>query len=151
MTIEDVVGPVMLPVAIGVAIAAVAGLFWYVARRYPSAPKRIPTGIRIDGRPGRLGTRRWLWVAPCILLVVVPLVATIVVLRPPIEESRTTIALVFFTIAEIAWFVAWTMDRQIELARGMTHRVAPARLLRVFFPIAATIVLTLALAIRPAS
>jgi hypothetical protein len=151
MTVEDVVGPVMLPVAIGIAIAAVIALFWYVARRYPTAPKRVPLGLRIDGRPRGLGARRWLWVAPSVLLAVLALLITIAIVRPPPEDGRTTIALVFFTIAEVAWFVAWTMDRQIELARGMTHRVAPARLLGVFFPIAATLVFTLALAIRPAS
>jgi hypothetical protein len=151
MTIEDV-GPVVLPAAIGIAIAAIAGLFWYVARRYPTAPKRIPTGIRIDGRPGRLGTRRRLWVAPCMLLAIIAIVGSLsMALRPIPDEGRATVALVFLIIAQVAWFVAWTMDRQIELARGMTHRVAPARMLRVFFPIAATIVFTLFLAIRPAS
>jgi hypothetical protein len=42
-------------------------------------------------------------------------------------------------------------DRQIELARGMTYRVAPARLFRALTPILVTIAITLFLAIRPAS
>ena len=151
MTIEDVVGPVMLPVAVGIAVAAIVALFWYVARRYPAAPKRVPLGLRIDGRPRRLAMRRWLWVAPCVLVAVMVILSVAVVTRPPPDEGRTTIALVFLTLAEVAWFVAWLMDRQIELARGMTHRIPPARTLRVFFPILATIVVTLVLALRPAS
>ena len=39
----------------------------------------------------------------------------------------------------------------IELARGMTYRVAPARLFRALTPILVTIAVTLFLAIRPAS
>jgi hypothetical protein len=151
MTVEDVVDPVMLPVAAGIAIAAIVALFWYVARRYPSAPKRVPLGLRIDGRPRRLGTRRWLWFAPCVLVAVTGISIAAVVTRPPPDDGRTTVALVFLTLAEAAWFLAWTMDRQIELARGMTHRIPPARTLRVFFPILATIVVALDLAIRPAS
>jgi hypothetical protein len=150
MTIEDVVGPVMLPVAVGIAIAAVVALFWYVARRYPTAPKRVPLGLRIDGRPRALGMRRWLWVAPGVLVAAMAILSTAVVMRPPADDERTTIALVFLIIAEVAWFVAWTTDRQIELARGMTHRIPPGRTLRVFFPILATIVITIVLAIRPA-
>jgi hypothetical protein len=151
MTIADVVGPVMLPVAAGIAIAAIVALFWYVARRYPVAPKRVPLGLRIDGRPRRLGTRRWLWFAPCVLVAVMAILSVAVVTRPPPDEGRTTVALAFLALAEVAWFLAWTMDRQIELARGMTHRIPPARTLRVFFPILATIVVALVLAIRPAS
>ncbi len=149
MTIEDVVGPVMLPVAVGIAIAAIVALFWYVARRYPTAPKRVPLGLRIDGRPRRLGARRWLWLPPAVLVAVMTVLCTAVATRPPPDEGRTTIALVFLIMAEVAWFVAWTTDRQIELARGMTHRIPPARTLRVFFPILATIVVAVVLAIRP--
>jgi hypothetical protein len=149
MTIEDAIAPIVLPAAMGIAIVAIALLFWHVARRYGSAPKRIPIGVRIDGRPRRLGTRRWLWLAPGVLAGAMAILTAAVATRPPPDEGRTTIALVFFTIAEVAWFVAWTIDRQIELGRGMTHRIPPARTLRVFFPILATVVITLALAIRP--
>jgi len=151
MTIDDVIGPIMLPTAIGIAVAAMIALFWHVARRYSTAPKRVPLGLRIDGRPRGLGAKQWLWVSPSVLLVFMALLCTIVVLQPPAEDARTTTALVFLILAEIAWFVGWTTDRQIELARGMTHRIPPARLLRVFFPIAATIVFALVHAIRPAS
>lgn len=151
MTIEDVVGPVMLPVAIGAAIVALIALFWYVARRYPNAPKRVPTGLRLDGRPRRLGSRRWLWCAPGVLLVVTAITGAAIVRTPPTEDTRTTIALVFLIIAEVAWFVAWTTDRQIELARGMTFRIPPSRTLRVLAPILATVAVTLALAVHPAS
>jgi hypothetical protein len=151
VTIEDVVWPVMLPVAIGAAIFALVALFWYVARRYPNAPKRVPTGVRIDGRPRRLGSRRWLWLAPGALLVVMTILGVTVVRHPPTEDTRTTIALAFIIVAELAWFVAWTTDRQIELARGMTFRIPPSRTLRVLLPILATLAITLALAIHPAS
>ena len=151
MTIEDVVGPVLLPVAIGAAIFALVALFWHVARRYPNAPKRVPTGVRLDGRPRRLGSRRWLWFAPSALLVVMTILGAAMIRKPPAEDVRTTIALVFFIVAEVAWFVAWTTDRQIELARGMTFRIPPSRTLRVLAPILATVAVTLALAIHPAS
>jgi hypothetical protein len=75
----------------------------------------------------------------------------VVVRQPPPGDAIVTTALVFLTIAEIAWLMAWVTDRQIELARGMTYRVAPARLFRALTPILVTIAVTLFLAIRPAS
>ena len=107
--------------------------------------------MRIDGRPRRLGSRRWLWLAPGALLVVMSVLGVTVIRKPPTEDTRTTIALVFFIVAELAWFVAWTTDRQIELARGMTFRIPPSRTLRVLAPILATVAVTLALAVHPAS
>lgn len=151
MTIEDVVGPLLLPVSVALALFAQLALFWHAFRAIPSAPKRVPIGLRFDGRPRRPGSRRLLWVAPVALLVVTAILCTFVARHPPPEDTRATIALTFFIIAEVAWFIAWTIDRQIELARGMTFRVPPARTLRVFAPILATIVMTLVLALRPAS
>jgi hypothetical protein len=149
MTIEDAMGPFLLPVAIAVAIVAVAALCRHVARRYPTAPKRMPSGIDIDGRPRRPMSRRWLWVAPCILAAVTAFLSVAFARRPPPDDAVVSIALVFFTIAEVAWLIAWTTDRQIELARGMTYRVAPARLLRAIAPVLITGALAVFLAIRP--
>jgi hypothetical protein len=151
MTIEDALGPFVLPASVALAIVSVLALGWYVARRYPTAPKRMPSGIGIDGRPRRLASRRWLWAAPCVLVAVTALLCTVVVRQPPPDDAVVTTALVFLTIAEIAWLMAWVTDRQIELARGMTYRVAPARLFRALTPILVTIAVTLFLAIRPAS
>lgn len=151
MTIEDAMGPLLLPVAIAVAIVAVAALCRHVARRYPSAPKRLPGGVGIDGRPGRQVARGWLWVPPSVLVAVTTLLCVVFVRRPPPADSVVPIALVFIVIAEVAWLLIWTTDRQIEFARGMIFRVAPARLLRVIAPLLVTIAVTLFLAIRPAS
>jgi hypothetical protein len=152
MTIDEVVLPVIVPLAYGIAVAAVLGLFWYVRRRYPAAPKRIPLGLRLDGRPSRQTVpRRWLWVAPVTLALVIAILTGFLVALPPLPpELRVPIALVFVIIAEIAWFVGWSTDRQIELARGMTYRIAPARTLRAFVPILATIAVALFLATEAA-
>ena len=149
MTIDEVLGPVVLPVACGLAIAGVLLFAWHVARRYPSAPKNVPLTLRIDGRPGRMASKRWLWMPPAILAAVVALLIVVLPRAPGAAEQRTTIALVFLTIAEVAWFGAWQTDRQIELARKMTYRIAPLRTLRVFFPILVTIVVTVVVAVRP--
>lgn len=149
MTIEDALGPLLLPVAIAVAIVAVVALCWHVARRYPSAPKRVPSGLRVDGRPRRLVSRRWLWAAPCILVAVTALVTSLAALHPPPPESVMTIALAFVAIAEVAGLTAWTIDRQIEFGRKMTYRIAPARLLRVSAPLLLTIAVAVFLALRP--
>lgn len=149
MTIDEVIGPVMVPVAYGLAVSAVILLFWHVRGRYPSAPKRVPLGLGMDGRPRTVGAKRWLWLAPAVIAAVLALLGVFLVTAPPTADQRTPIALVFVTLAEVAWFVAWSTDRQIEIARGMTYRIAPLRTLRVFAPILATIVVTIVLAIRP--
>ena len=151
MTIEDVVGPLSLPVSIALALFAQFALVWHVARRVPQAPKRVPLGMGFDGRPRRLASRRWLWMAPGTLLGVTAILGAAILRRPPSPDAHVTLALIFFIIAEIAWFLAWTTDRQIELARGMTYRIAPARTLRVFAPILLTIAVALLLALHPAS
>ncbi len=151
MTIEDAVGPLLLPVAIAVAIVAVIALCRHVARRYPAAPERMPSGIGIDGRPGREVSRRWLWIPPCVLVAVTAFLSTVFVRQPPPADKVVTIALAFLAIAEVAWLMIWVTDRQIELARGMTYRIAPARMFRAVAPLLVTIAITLFLAIRPAS
>jgi glycerol uptake facilitator-like aquaporin len=150
MTFGEVVLPVIVQLAYGVAVAAVQLMLWYVRRRYPTAPKRNPLRLRFDGRPSeRTGPRRWLWAAPIALALIMIVLTGFLFAAPPAPDQRVPIALVFVIMAEIAWFTGWTTDRQIELARGMTYRIAPARTLRAFLPILATIALTLFIAIRP--
>jgi|GEM_PF-1690571 len=149
VTIDEVIGPVMLPVACGIAVVAILLLAWHVARRYPSAPKNVPLKLRIDGRPGRMASKRWLWLPPAVMAAVAAMLGIILLRAPPPAEQRTTVALVFLLIAEVAWFGAWQTDRQIELARKMTYRVAPVRTLRALFPIIVTAIVAVVVAIRP--
>ena len=149
MTIGEAIDPVMLPVACALAVVAILFFFWHVGRRYPSAPKIVPLGLRIDGRPGRPGRKRWLWLPPAILAAVTALLSFVLLRVPAATEPRAVIALVFLSFAEVAVFGAWQTDRQIELARKMTYRIAPLRTLRAFFPILVTIVVTIVVAIRP--
>jgi hypothetical protein len=131
---------VLLPIAFGIALAAAVLLLVHVARRYASAPKRVPIAIRYDGRPGRDAPRAILWLAPSILtLTVLTLGAALLVGRPRPEQT-VVLALVFITMAEVAWLVGWVADRQIELARKMTFRIAPNRLILVILPLLATCV-----------
>jgi hypothetical protein len=140
---------VILPIAYGIAVAATLLLMWHVARRYPSAPKRIPLRIGIDGRPSkRFGPRAVLWLAPCILAAVLVVFAVAIQLDPPKESVHVLLALAFLTIAEVAWYCGWIMDRQIELARKMTYRIAPMRSFRATLPILVTVAVVLVLAYR---
>ena len=52
-------------------------------------------------------------------------------------------------IAEVAWFAGWTIDRQIELARKMTYRIAPSRMLRALLPLIATAIAIVFVGARP--
>jgi hypothetical protein len=149
MTIGEVTDPVMLPVACGIAAVAILFFFWHVGRRYSSAPKMVPLGLRPDGRPGRLGRKRWLWLPPAILAAITALLSVLLIRAPHAAEHRAMIALVFLTMAEVALFGVWQTDRQIELARKMTYRVAPARTLRAIFPIVVTVVVAVVVAVRP--
>lgn len=135
-------------IAYAVAVAAVLALGQYVFRRYPRAPKRVPMRIRIDGRPGPLAGRRILWLPPAVLMAVVTIFGALLAFDPPRDDLRAALAVVFVIVAEVAWFVAWTTDRQIELGRGMTYRIAPTRLLVAFSPIALSVVAALVLAIE---
>lgn len=150
MTIAEVVLPVIVPLAYALCVSALLLLLWHVQQRYRSAPKRIPLRLRLDGRPSGSGPRRWLWAAPLTMVAILVVLTVFLITAPPTPDQRIPIALVFVVMAEIAWFVGWTVDRQIELARGMTYRIAPSRTLRAFLPILATIAVTLFLAIRPA-
>jgi hypothetical protein len=149
MTIGEVVDPVMVPVAFAFASACVLWLVWYVARRYRSAPKRVPTNIRYDGRPARLGPKAFLWAAPVAIALVLGAIGIGLLVTPPRADQHVLLALVMLAVAEVTWFAAWTTDRQIELARKMTYRVAPSRLLRALLPLAATIVAIVFVAARP--
>ena len=149
MTIGEVADPVILPVACCLAVVAILFFFWHVARRYPSAPKLVPLRLRIDGRPGQPGSKRWLWFPPAIMAVVTAVLSVVLFRAPAATDQRTVVALVFLVIAEVALFGVWQTDRQIELARKMTYRVAPVRTLRALFPILVTTVVTVVLAARP--
>ena len=149
MTIGEVVDPVMLPIAFGFAFVCVLWLIWHVGRRYPAAPKRVPTGIRYDGRPGRLGPKAFLWVAPVIIALCVGATGTGLLVTPPRPDQHVLPALVMLALAETSWLAGWITDRQIELARKMTYRVAPSRIFRALLPLLATIVAMLFVAARP--
>jgi len=140
---------VIVPIAYGVAVAATLLLIRHFARKYPSIPKRVPLNIGFDGRPSRrTGPKALLWIAPLVLAAVVVLLGALLALDPPAREPQLPLALVFMIIAEVAWFVAWTYDRLIEIARKMTYRISPLRMLRAFSPILASIVVVLILALR---
>jgi hypothetical protein len=150
VTIEEVVAPVMLPIAYGLAVAATLLMIWHVARCYPLAPKRVPLGIGYDGRARAFAPKPLLWLAPAILAVMVAFLTVVVVaIEPPRADQRALVATVFVAVAEIAWLVAWMIDRQIELARKITYRIAPGRLFRALFPLLATIVVLIVIAVRP--
>jgi hypothetical protein len=139
----------MLPIACAVAVAATLLMLWHVARRYPNAPKRVPLGIGYDGRPGRFSPKPLLWLAPAIVAAVVAFLTVVIAIVPPRPDQRAIMATVFVILAEVAWLVAWLTDRQIELARKITFRIAPGRLFRALFPMLATIVALFVIAGRP--
>jgi hypothetical protein len=149
MTIDEVLPPVMIPLAIGVAVIATALMLVHLARLYPTVPKRVPMRIREDGRPSsRMIGKAVLWLAPAILAVLLVVLVVLAVVSPPPDNERVVIALVFVILAEVAWYVSWAIDRQIEMARKMTYRIAPGRMLRVMLPLLATIAVTVFVAVR---
>lgn len=132
-----------------VAVAATLVLGQHIAQQYCSAPKRLPARIGLDGRPSKLRLpRAFLWTYPAILAVVLTILTVALVSVPPSANQEWFTALVFIIIAEVAWLMAWTSDRQIELARTMTYRIAPGRLLLVRAPMFATVAVALVLALR---
>jgi hypothetical protein len=149
MTVGEVLDPVALPVAFAFAVLSVLWLVWHVARRYPAAPKRVPTGIRFDGRPGRLGTKRALWLAPAIIALTLGAVGAGLLIYRPAPEQHLLLALVAIMIGEIAWYAGWTTDRQIELARKMTYRIPPSRTLRALLPLMVTTIVLVFVAAHP--
>lgn len=151
MTIADVVGPVLLPISLVIAFVATVLMLLHVARRYPTSPKNVPLGLRFDGRPRSLVPKIALWLAPVVLTLVVVFVGVMLVAAPVPEEQRTATALVFIIFAECAALVAWSTDRQIELARKQTFRIAPARTLLVAFPLLATVAILIAITVHTSS
>ncbi|HTD36255.1 MAG TPA: hypothetical protein VK669_01980 [Candidatus Limnocylindrales bacterium] len=151
MTIDEVIGPVMLPLAFALALIAALWMVQHLARRYPSVPKRIPARIGIDGRPSKQVVGKWfLWLAPAILAaVIVGLGVAVWSVRPPPDEStRPILALAFLICAELVYFITWMTDRQIEIARKMTYRISPARTLRAALPVLLTTAVVLVMATR---
>lgn len=141
----------MLPLAFALAAVSALWMLVHVARRYRSAPKRVPWRVEMDGRPSKRLVGKWfLWVGPAIVTSVILVVGTATWLANGSGDdfSRTVLALVFLVCAEVAWFVAWVTDRQIELARKMTYRIAPARTWRAALPILLTTAVTLIVAAR---
>jgi hypothetical protein len=140
VTIDEVVDPVMLPVAYGIAVVAVLWLIRHVARGYRSAPKRVPLNIRADGRPGWPAPKPLLWLAPGVVAAVVIALGLAIFTGAQKTDEHAVLTLVMLAVAEVTWFVGWAGDRQIEMARKMTYRVAPGRLLRAVLPIIVTVV-----------
>ena len=120
----------------------------------PSRRARLPDGAEALAAAHRRGRRpsartigkRILWVAPAILVAVLLLLGLGLRTAPPRDDQTVVMVLVMVMIAELAWLVAWSVDRQIEIARKMTVRIAPVRLLRVTLPLLVTIAITLAIA-----
>jgi hypothetical protein len=140
----------MVPLAFAIAVVSALWMLQHVARRYPSVPKTIPWRMRWDGRPSGRSIGKWfLWVAPAILVTVLTVcgAAAYAEGRPP-ANGDAVLALIFIVFAEVAYLVAWSTDRQIELARKMTYRVSPARSLRVALPMLVTVSVLLLLAAR---
>lgn len=128
--------------ALGLAdAAAIVTVGWVgvrLARRYHAIPPRVPLRLRLDGRPHAVGPKSGLWIGPCAMLVVTLALTAWIITRPPPEPQRLPLTLVFLMCAECAWFIAWTIDRLIEIARGMTVRIAPQRIFGLAFPLIAT-------------
>jgi hypothetical protein len=152
MTIDEVLAPVIpviVPIAYAIAVLAVLLLIRHLARRYPAVPARVPVRIRIDGRPSkRTAGKTILWLVPGLSAATIALCGIVLLRDPPKGDERVPFALTYLVFAEVVWFVAWMLDRQIELARKMTHRIAPARMLRVLLPIIASVVIVLVIAAR---
>lgn len=139
----------IVTVACAFALVATLLLIRHLAARYPAVPARVPLRIELDGRPSRREAGKWtLWIAPAVLLAVIGLLGVLCVVEPPRADQRTASALVFVVIAQVAWYVAWLLDRQIELARKTTDRIAPGRLFRATVPLLAIVALTIAVAAR---
>lgn len=128
------------------ALATVAAVGWRLARRYPAMPVRVPLRLRLDGRPVAVGPKAGLWLAPGATLAVTLVLTALLIVRPPPELQRPALMLVFLICAEAAWYVAWTIDRLVEIARGMTVRIAPGRIFGLAFPILATMVVAIVVA-----
>lgn len=151
MTIEEVVGPIALPVSLAIAAIAIVLMLLHVARRYPESPKHVPLSLRFDGRPRGLVPKIALWLAPVVLTLVVVFVGVRLLTAPVPDDQRPATALVFIIFAECAALVAWSTDRQIELARKQTFRIAPSRTLLVALPLLATVAILIAITVHASS
>lgn len=139
----------IVPIAYGVAVVAVLLLVRHLAGRYRSVPARVPLNIGIDGRPSkRSGPKALLWLAPAILGAVLITLGVALAVDPPKHDQELPLALTFLIVSEVAWFCSWVIDRQIELARKMTYRIAPARLLRASLLIIASVAAVCVIAAR---
>lgn len=126
-------------VAYAVALGATVLLLRHVGSAYRTAPARIPARIGPDGRPSkRTIGKSVLWLGPGVLAVLVPVIGVLLWRTPPTDEQTTAMVLVMLVFVEVAWLLAWSTDRQIEIARKMTYRIAPARLLRAVLPLLLT-------------
>ncbi len=148
MIVEDAVARLVLPIAYGIAVVAALLMLAHVARRYASSPKRIPAGIGFDGRAVGNVPKLWLWVGPAIVAALVASLGAALFAVRFDDDKRPVLSLVLIVLAEMAGLVVWNTDRQIELARKQTYRVAPARILRTVLPLLATVVALVVLAIR---
>jgi hypothetical protein len=139
------------PLVVWVAAAcAHATQLWFIARlarRYARIPVRVPLRLRLDGRPRAAGSKAGLWIAPIALFVATLGLAVVLLRRPPPNWDDLLIALAFLICAEAGWFIAWTTDRQIEVARGMTVRIAPQRIVALASPLAVTVLVAIVEAI----
>jgi hypothetical protein len=148
MIVEDAVARLMLPVAYGIAVVVVLLMLAHVARRYGSSPKRVPAGIGYDGRPAGNVPKLCLWLGPAIITIVLVVVGVAMVFDPPADYKRPVLTLTMIALAEVAGLVVWITDRQIEFARKQTYRIAPARLIRTFLPLLATIAVLVVVGVR---
>jgi len=135
-----------LAIADAVAILSVAWAGVRLARRYPAIPPRVPLRLRLDGRPRLVGPKSGLWLGPAVLAAVTLGLTIAAIARPPTELQRPALIFAFLMCAECTWFAAWTIDRLIEIARGMTVRIAPQRIFGLAFPILATVAVVAAVA-----
>lgn len=150
MTIDEVAGPVMLPLAYALAAIAALWMVQHLARCYPSVPKRIPARIHIDGRPSKQLVGKWfVWFAPSVVVAAIAALGVMVFfVKPPDEPTRPIVALAFLICAELVYFITWMTDRQIEIARKMTYRISPARTLRAALPVLLTAAVVIVIAAR---
>jgi hypothetical protein len=125
--------------AYAIAVVVTLLMLRHVARVWPNAPARVPLHLGIDGRPGMLAPRPFLWLAPGIVTAVVVYLGVTLATMPPYAASPLGLALVYVIVAEVAAFVGWLAGLQVQIGRNQTFRIAPTRLLIAIGPIILTI------------
>lgn len=130
-----------LPVVAAYALAVVATLLMLrrVAQLWSNAPARVPLHVGIDGRPGMLAPRPFLWLAPGVVVAVVVYLGAVLATTPPYAASPLVLALVYVMVAEFAALTGWLASLQVQMGRNQTYRIAPTRLLLAVGPIILTI------------